>query len=92
MPTTTVKNMKELGHIIKVARENLALPQKTLAEELNVSPQYLVGLEGSAKNLFGTRLFRAIRRLGITVTVTYPGKPPINMASDTNMGEGTDRD
>ena len=85
MATTTVKNMKELGHIIKVARENLDIPQKALAEELNVSPQYLVGLEGSAKNLFGARLFRAIRRLGITVTVTYPGRP-----SDIEPAKTTD--
>jgi transcriptional regulator with XRE-family HTH domain len=75
--TTTVKNMKELGAVIKAARENLGIPQKVFAEDLNVSPQYLVGLEGRAKNLFGTRLFRAIRRLGITVTITYPGQPSV---------------
>lgn len=75
MAKVAVKNMKELGSVIKAAREIAGIPQKSFAEELNVTPQYLVKLESGAPNLFGTRLFRALRRLHITITVTFDETP-----------------
>jgi transcriptional regulator with XRE-family HTH domain len=74
MPKTTVKNMTELGRVLKAVRELSNYQQKEFAEAINVTPQYLVGLEGGAKNLFTTRLFRALRRLGITVTLSWDPK------------------
>jgi transcriptional regulator with XRE-family HTH domain len=74
MPTYIVKNPKELGSVIQDARISKGLAQKDTAEAIAVNRQYIVGIESGTKNLYGTRLFRLIRSLGLTVTVSW-GEP-----------------
>lgn len=71
MPTFEVRNAKGLGAAIKHVRSTRGVSQDQLAEELNISRRYLNELENGAPNLWSTRLFRALRRLGIKVTVSY---------------------
>lgn len=71
MPTFEVRNAKGLGAAIRHARTGREITQSQLAEELDISRRYLQELEKGAPNLWSTRLFRTLRRLGITVTVSY---------------------
>jgi transcriptional regulator with XRE-family HTH domain len=75
VPTYSVKNPKELGSVIQGARIAKGLAQKDTAEAIAVNRQYIVGIESGMKNLFGTRLFRLLRTLGVTVTLSWNDPP-----------------
>lgn len=74
MATVEVRNIKTLGAIIRAARLNSDITVTDFSERVNLTPQYLWQLETGKSNLFITRLFRVLRRLNITVTVTFPDR------------------
>ena len=74
MATVEVRNMKTLGAIIRAARLNSDSTVAAFSESVNLTPQYLWQLETGKPNLFVSRLFRVLRRLNITITVTYPDR------------------
>lgn len=71
MPVYEARNPKSLGAAIKHARLARGLTQEQLADELDLTRAYLVGLETGSTNLWATRMFRALRRLGIKVTISF---------------------
>ena len=71
MPSFEVRNAKGLGAAIKHARTAQGVRQEDLAEELDMTRKYLVGLEKGAPSIWSTRLFRTLHKLGIRVTVSY---------------------
>lgn len=71
MPSVEVKNAKVMGHVIQAARQARGIKASEISERLGIAPQYLSMIENGAKNLFITRLFRIISRLGIKVVFTY---------------------
>lgn len=71
MVSVDVKNAKVLGQVLQAARRAKGVNAATLAESINITPQYLSHIENGSRNLFVTRLFRLIHRLGITVTLTF---------------------
>lgn len=71
MPSFEIRNSKGLGAAIKHARTARGIRQEDLADDLNINRKYLVGLEKGTPNIWSTRLFRTLHKLGIKVTVTY---------------------
>ncbi|SKB02450.1 Helix-turn-helix domain-containing protein [Agreia bicolorata] len=71
MPEVQVRKISDIGAIVKATREAKGIRQDDLATSLGFSRNYLRELESGRPNLFTTRLFRALHRLGITVSVTY---------------------
>lgn len=71
MPTFEARNPKHLGAAIKHARTAQGMTQEQLAEDLDIPRLYLAILESGTTNLWATRMFRTLRRLGIKVTVSY---------------------
>lgn len=78
MVTVDVKNAKVLGQVLQAARRAKEINAANLAESVNITPQYLSHIENGSRNLFITRLFRLMHRLGITVTLSFdaPSKEP----------------
>jgi HTH-type transcriptional regulator / antitoxin HipB len=76
MPTLTARKLPDIAAVIKAAREDAGLSQSELAERLVFSRDYMVDLESGRGNLYTSRLFRVLHRLGITVTLTY-GEAPV---------------
>ena len=74
MTIITVRRFRDFGAVIKAARESRGLRQDELADELDITRQYLQDLENGRPNLYITRLLRAMNSLGVTISVTYtPG-------------------
>jgi transcriptional regulator with XRE-family HTH domain len=71
MPTIPVTRLRDLVTVIKAVRESRGLSQEELATSLAISKQYLQLMEGGKSNLYTTRLFRVLNKLGIKITVTY---------------------
>ena len=71
MPTIPVTRLRDLTAVVKAVRESRQLTQEELATSLAISPQYLQLMESGKPNLYTTRLFRILNRLGIKVSVTY---------------------
>jgi len=71
VPTITVNRFRDLGAVIKAARESRGQRQNELASELQITRQYLQDLENGRPNLYITRLLRSMNSLGITITVSY---------------------
>ncbi|MGV8858220.1 helix-turn-helix domain-containing protein [Rhodoglobus sp.] len=71
MPTIGITNFKDLGAVVKVARQAQGIRQEDIAETLGFSRNYLREIESGKPNLFASRLFRTLNKLGIRVTVTY---------------------
>ena len=71
MSTVTIRRFRDLGAVIKAVRESRGIRQEDLAENLAISRNYLQELENGKPTLYITRLFRALNKLGITVSVTY---------------------
>ncbi|MCZ9881865.1 helix-turn-helix transcriptional regulator [Arthrobacter sp. B2a2-09] len=71
MPSFEARNPKNLGAAIKHARTARGMTQEQLAEDLGIPRLYLVSLENGTSNLWATRMFRTLRRLGIKVTVSF---------------------
>ncbi|GAA1211043.1 helix-turn-helix transcriptional regulator [Rhodoglobus aureus] len=77
MPTITITRFRDFGAVIKAARESRGLRQDKLADELDITRQYLQDLENGRPNLYITRLLRAMNFLGITISVSYT---PVSVA------------
>jgi HTH-type transcriptional regulator/antitoxin HipB len=71
MPTIPVTRLRDLTTVIRAVRESRQLSQDDLATSLAISPQYLQLMESGKPNLYTTRLFRILNKLGIKVSVTY---------------------
>lgn len=71
MPTIGITNFKDLGAVIKAVRQSRGLRQEDFSDALGFSRNYLREIESGKPNLFVSRLFRSLNRLGIRVTVTY---------------------
>jgi len=71
VPTVAVRNFRDLAAVMKAARESRDIRQEDLAEELGFPRIALSRLETGKSPLVISRLFRVLRRLGITLTVTY---------------------
>ena len=71
MPTVQVRKFSDIGPVIKAVREDRAVRQEDLADQLAFSRDYLIDLEKGKGSLYITRLFRTLNELGISVTLTY---------------------
>ncbi|TFB95731.1 helix-turn-helix domain-containing protein [Cryobacterium sp. MDB2-A-1] len=71
MSTATIRRFRDLGAVIKAVRESRGIRQEDLAGDLAISRNYLQELENGKPTLYITRLFRALNKLGITLSVTY---------------------
>ena len=71
MTTVQIRKFADLGTVVKAVREQSGVRQEDLAESLGFSRNYLHSLESGRPNLFATRLFRTLNKLGIRVSVTY---------------------
>ncbi|MEI6622890.1 MAG: helix-turn-helix transcriptional regulator [Actinomycetes bacterium] len=80
MPSVEVRTLKTLGQVVRHARTSSGIRASDLADELAITPQYLSAIENGRPTLFSIRLFRILRRLGITVTLTY--EPPHDEVRD----------
>ena len=80
MATVQVRKFSDIGPVIKAVREDRAVRQEDLADQLAFSRDYLIDLEKGKGSLYITRLFRTLNELGITVTLTYQSGE--NEASD----------
>ena len=71
MPTIGITNFKDLGAVIKAVRESEGIRQEDVSDALGFSRNYLREIESGKPNLFSSRLFRTLNKLGICLTVTY---------------------
>jgi transcriptional regulator with XRE-family HTH domain len=71
MYTARILRFRDFGAVIKAVRESRGQRQEDLADALVISRNYLQELENGKPNLYVTRLFRALNKLGIEITVTY---------------------
>lgn len=71
MYTVTIRRFRDLGAVIKAVRRSRGVRQDELAEDLAITRNYLQELENGKPTLYISRLFRALNKLGITLTVTY---------------------
>ena len=71
MYTVTIRRFRDLGAVIKAVRRSRGIRQDEMAEDLAITRNYLQELENGKPTLYITRLFRALNKLGITLTVTY---------------------
>ncbi|WP_448808278.1 helix-turn-helix transcriptional regulator [Agromyces bauzanensis] len=76
MPTVDIRKPADLGQALRAAREARSVTQEELASALGFSRFYLGELESGKPNLYATRLFRALRKLGVRITVSFdaPGR------------------
>jgi transcriptional regulator with XRE-family HTH domain len=66
-----ITNFKDLGGLIKAVRQSNGIRQEDISDALGFSRNYLREIESGKPNLFASRLFRTLNKLGIRVTVTY---------------------
>lgn len=71
MPTISITKFKDLGAVIKAVRQSNEIRQEDLAESLGFSRDYLREIESGKPNLFASRLFRILNKLGIHVSISY---------------------
>ncbi len=71
MPTVPIRNFRDLAAVIKATREQRGVRQEDLANDLGMSRVALYRIESGTAPLVVSRLFRILRKLGITLTVTY---------------------
>jgi transcriptional regulator with XRE-family HTH domain len=71
MPIVDIRKPADLGEALRAAREARSVTQEELASALGFSRYYLSELESGKPNLYATRLFRALRKLGVRVTVSF---------------------
>ena len=69
--TVAVRSPRTLGAVIGACRRRDGWTQEDLAESLVVSRAWMTRLEQGVMPQFAGRLFRTLRRLKITVTLTY---------------------
>lgn len=68
----SVRSAADLGRAIAGVRAQSQLTQRQLAEQAGVERSYLARLEAGASTLALERALRLLRRMGATVTVTFP--------------------
>ena len=66
-----VRSPRTLGAVIGACRRRDGWTQEEIAESLVVSRAWMIRLERGVMPEFVGRLFRTLRRLKITVTLTY---------------------
>ncbi|WP_188743951.1 helix-turn-helix domain-containing protein [Agromyces bauzanensis] len=71
MPSVDIRKPADLGQTLRAAREARSVTQEELASALGFSRYYLSELESGKPNMYATRLFRALRKLGVRVTVSF---------------------
>ena len=71
MPSVDVRKPSDLGQVMRAAREARAMTQEELASDLGFSRFYLSELESGSSNIYATRLFRVLRKLGVRVTLSF---------------------
>ena len=59
-----IRTAADLGAFLRQLRQQRGWTQAELADELGVTRQYVVELEGGKPNLYSDRLFQALRLLG----------------------------
>lgn len=66
-----IRTYRDLGVVIREAREASGATQEELAERLGFHRNYLIGMERGLASTPITRLFRVLNLLGITISVTW---------------------
>ncbi|MCY7402344.1 MAG: helix-turn-helix domain-containing protein [Nocardioides sp.] len=64
-PRTPVRSPHALGEAVARLRVERDLTQDELADALGVTRRYIYEIESGRPNLFATRLFEALRELGV---------------------------
>jgi len=67
-----VRRGADLGAAVAEARHSRGLTQAELAAQLGVDRTYVAAMERGRSSRLVDHLFRALRRLGAEVTVTWP--------------------
>lgn len=73
-----VRRPGDLGRIISAVRTERGIRQEDLADDLGVSRTYLAGLESGRSATQLLRIFRAMRTLGIRLSVEFTDEDPAN--------------
>ncbi|MDR1189014.1 MAG: helix-turn-helix domain-containing protein [Bifidobacteriaceae bacterium] len=71
MTDLTIGRLRDVGAIVRAARQARGLTQAELAESLGFSRDYLRSLELGRGTLHESRLFRTLASLGIELTAHY---------------------
>ena len=74
MPSYDVRNAKTLGAALRHARTERGYTQEQLAEQLDITRNYINELETGKQNLWSTRMFRALRFLKVKITISFDTK------------------
>ena len=69
--TVEVRKPRDIGDAIRVVREARGISQEELAEANAYDRFYLNRLEAGRSTVYITRLFRTLKSLGITLSVTF---------------------
>jgi len=65
----------DLGLVIRTRRKQLGLDQRTLAERVGVSRQWIVAIERGKTSAAVGLLLRTLQELGVTLDATSPEGP-----------------
>lgn len=68
--THDVRKPRDIGDVIKVARERARLNQAELANQVAIDRFYLGRMESGVSNEYLDRLLRILKALGITMSLT----------------------
>jgi transcriptional regulator with XRE-family HTH domain len=71
----SIRRFRDIGALVRAAREARGLTQADLAEQLAFSRDYLRTLEVGRPTVHDTRLFRTLDALGIGLTATFDLEP-----------------
>lgn len=66
-PRTPIRSPRALGEAVARLRVGNDLTQDELADALGVTRRYIYEIESGRPNLFATRLFEALRELGVHI-------------------------
>ena len=69
-----LRSPTELGLAIRARRKSLGLDQKTLAERVGVSRQWIVEVHGGKERAEVGLVLRILRALGLDLTIEKPGQ------------------
>ena len=87
MPSYDVRNAKTLGAALRHARTEHGYTQEELAEQLDITRNYINELETGKNNLWSTRMFRALRFLKVKITVSFDAKSDALRSPDPVQAE-----
>jgi len=66
-----VRRPEDLGRVIADRRRSLGMNQDSLAVESGISRDYLSKLERGRSSLVTNHVFRILRRMGATITISF---------------------